>query len=78
MYQMPGKETREQADAIGRTRSHRKGAGVRREDERDAYERDAMRKNEKASSALEAPQGAAAHPVGTPDGVTARHGPRSF
>jgi hypothetical protein len=39
--------------------------------------RGAMGKNEKASSALEVPQGAAAHPAGTPDGVTARHGTRS-
>ncbi len=37
-----------------------------------------MQKSEKASSALEVPQGAAAHPAGTPYGVTARHGTRSF
>ena len=37
-----------------------------------------MRKSEKTSSALEVPQGAAAHLVGTPDDVTARHGTRSF
>ena len=78
MNQVLVKRTGEKAVAESRTRSHRKGARVGRKDERVAYERDAMRKDERATSALQVPQGAAAHPAGTPDDVTARHGTRSF
>ncbi len=78
MNQVPVEKTGEKAVAESRTRSHRKGARIGRNDERVACEREAMWTNEKAASALEVPQGAAAHPAGTPDDVTARHGTRSF
>ena len=78
MNQVLVKRTGEKAVAESRTRSHRKGARVGRRNESVACERDEMRTNEKAASALEVPQGAAAHPAGTPDDVTARHGTRSF
>ena len=71
-------ERRELKTTGGRERSRRKGACVEPVDSRVNRERDEMRKNEKTSSALEVPQGAAAHPAGTPDGVTARHGTGSF
>lgn len=62
----------------GRERSRRRGACVDPVDALVSREEDEMRKNEKASSALEVPQGAAVHPACTPDGATARHGTRSF
>ena len=78
MNQVPVSKTGEKAAAESRTRSHRKGARIGRRDERVAREKDAMWMNEKTASALEVPQGAAAHPAGTPDDETARHGTRSF
>ena len=74
----PTDERRELRATRGCERSRRKGACVDPVDAVVNGERDEMRKNGKASSALEVPQGAAVHPVGTPDDVTARHGTRSF
>ena len=71
-------ERRELKTARGSERSRRRGACVDPVDARVSREEDEMRKNEKASSALEVPQGAAVHPACTPDGATARHGTRSF
>ena len=64
--------------AESRERSCRKGACVDPVDALANRERDEMRKNDKASSALEVPQGAAVHPACTSDDETARHGTRSF
>ena len=73
-----GAGRRELKTTGGRERSRRKGACVDPVDALVSPEEDEMRKYEKASSALEVPQGAAVHPAGTPDDVTARHGTRSF
>ncbi len=78
MDQAPVEEAGDRAVAESRPRSHRKGARSGREDGRVECEKDKMRNSEKTTSALEVPQGAAAHRAGTPDGVTARHGTRSF
>ena len=71
-------ERRELKSARARERFCRRGARVAPVDALVNREKDATRKNEKASSALEVPQGAAVHPAGTSDDVTARHGTRSF
>ena len=71
-------ERRERKTGRDHERSRRKGACVEPVDARVSHEGDEMRKNDKTASALEVPQGAAVHPAGTPDGVTARHGTRSF
>ena len=71
-------ERRELKTARAQERSCRKGACVDPVDELVNREKDEMRKDEKALSALEVPQGAAVHPAGTSDDVTARHGTRSF
>ena len=74
----PTEERRELKTARARERSCRRGACVDAVDALVNRVRDEMPKNEKASSALEVPQGAAVHPAGTPDDVTARHGTSSF
>ena len=71
-------EKRELKTAGSRERSGRKGACVDPVDAQVSREEDEMRKDEKTSSALEVPQGAAVHPAGTSDDVPARHGTRSF
>ena len=73
-----GDERRELKAVRGRERSHRKGDRVEPVDGSAASKKGEMRTEGKTENALEVPQGAAAHPAGTPDGLTARHGTRSF
>jgi len=71
-------ERRKPQATEGCERSRRKGARVDLVDAVVSREEDEVRKNDTTSSALEVPQGAAVHPAGTSDDVTARHGTRSF
>ena len=71
-------ERRELKSARARERFCRRGARVAPVDALVNREKDEMWTNGTTASALEVPQGAAVHPAGTSDDVTARHGTRSL